>query len=402
MQTHHRLLHTWQAELDRMLPELRATQRRGFGLLVAGLLWAGTVNLSRVATALPLSATIPSTERRLRRWLANAAIHPPAVWEPLRPALLGPLAGPAPVFVLDPTDLPGHQRLLVLGLALHKRVVPLAWKWAPSHRKWTKRLGTLVAQMTPTVSAALPPGVVPTLIADAGLSGPRLLQACLEAGWHFVLRLPVNHNSSHRVRLADGTECRLWSVVPGRGHTWHGAVDVVKDAGWVPVFLTISWDRHAEQPWILISDAVWGPTAVRCYRRRTHVEATFHDAKSRIWDLPMSKIVAAGRPGGWPGWSWRWCSPSGGRPGSPSAPCARGSAAASTVAATRAGGCCGWAGRCSASAAGTSLHPPPHLFIRVPPSKLSGSEPAHGRGERANRPRRGVSSERPGLKSRAQ
>jgi hypothetical protein len=290
-----RLLHTWQADLTRLLPQVRATQRRGFGLVVAGVLWAGTVNLSRIAAALPLSATIPSTERRVRRWLANDAIAPADLWEPLLPSLLGPLAGPAPVFVLDPTDLPGHRRLLVLGLALRKRVLPLAWKWVPSHQKWTKRLGTLVAQMTPVISAALPTGVVPTLIADAGLSGPRLLQACLAAGWHFVLRLPVNANSSHKVRRPDGRECRLWDLVPGRGHTWHGAVDVFKDAGWVPVFLTISWDRHADQPWILISDAVWGATAVRCYRRRSQVEATFQDAKSRVWDLPQSKIVAAGR-----------------------------------------------------------------------------------------------------------
>lgn len=295
MQTPLRLLHTWQAELDRLLPEVRATQRRGFALLVAGLLWAGTVNLSRIATELPLAATVPSIERRLRRWLANAAIHPTALWAPLLPALLGPLAGPAPVFVLDLTDLPGKRRLLVLGLALRQRVLPLAWKWMPSQQKWTKRLGTLIAQMAPAVSAALPPGVVPTLIADAGLSGPRLVQACLEAGWHFVLRLPVNANSSHKVRLPAGTECRLWDLVAGPSHDWAGGVDLFKGAGWVPVFLTVHWDRRADQPWILISDALRGPMAVRCYRQRTHVEATFQDAKSRVWDLPKSKLVAASR-----------------------------------------------------------------------------------------------------------
>jgi hypothetical protein len=295
MQTRHRLLHIWQAELDRLVPEVRATQRRGFALLVAGLLWAGTVNLSRIAGELPLAATIPSIDRRLRRWLANEAIAPQALWLPLLPHLLGPLAGPAPVFVLDPTDLPGKRRLLVLGLALRKRVLPLAWKWTPSHQKWTRTLGALVAQMTPPVSAALPAGVVPTLIADAGLSGPRLLQACLAAGWHFVLRLPLNQNSSHKVRVADGHECRLWDLVAGPGHDWQGGVDVFKGAGWVPVFLTIHWARHEEHPWILISDAVQGRAAVRCYRRRTHVEATFQDAKSRVWDLPHSKLVAASR-----------------------------------------------------------------------------------------------------------
>jgi hypothetical protein len=295
VQTRLRLLHTWQADLDRLLPDLRATQRRGFGLLVAGLLWAGSVNLTRVAAELPLTATLPSIDRRLRRWLANAAIAPSDLWVPLLPALLRPLAGPAPVFALDPTDLPGQRRLLVLGLVLRQRTLPLAWKWAPSHAKWSKRLGALVAAMTPAVSTALPAGVVPTLIADAGLSGPRLLEACLATDWHFVLRLPVNRNASHKVRFPDGHEAWLWDLAPGPGQRWDGAVDIFKGAGWVPVFLTIYWAPGADRPWILISDVVRGRAAVRCYRRRTHVEATFQDAKSRLFDLPTSRLVAAAK-----------------------------------------------------------------------------------------------------------
>ena len=296
MQTQLRLLHTWQAELDRLLPDIRATRRHGFAVLVAGLLWAGTVSLPRIAESLvPLGAKVPSIERRLRRWLANPAVEPEALWRPLLPPLLARWAGPHPRLVLDPTDLPGRHRLLVLGLVVRERVLPVAWRWLPNQHKWEQRLGEIVTALAPAITAALPPGVVPTVIADAGLSGPRLLGACVAAGWHYVLRLPLNHNSSHQVRLRDGREGRLWTLVTGPGQHWHGAVDIFKGAGWIPVHLTIHWDVRHKRPWILIADTPGGRAAVATYRRRSHTEATFQDTKSRIWHLPVSKLTVPAR-----------------------------------------------------------------------------------------------------------
>jgi Transposase DDE domain len=296
VQTHLRLLHTWQADLDRWLPVVRATRRHGFALVVAGLLWAGSVKLPRIAAALPLGrASVPSMERRVQRWLANEAIDPESLWTPVLPALLPQVAGPAPVFVLDPTDLPGKRRLVVLGVAVRQRVLPLAWSWQPSQEPWDQRLHEVVAAMAPGINAALPPGVVPTVLADAGLSGPGLLGACVDAGWHYLLRLPVTPNSSHRVRCADGHECPLWELVSGPGQHSHAAVEVFKGAGWLPVQLTIRWVQGCAAPWILVSDHVAGGAAVCRYRRRSHIEATFQDAKSRVFDLPTTKLRAPDR-----------------------------------------------------------------------------------------------------------
>jgi hypothetical protein len=296
VQTRLRLLHTVHADFARVLPDVRATRRTGLALLVTGLLWAKTVRLPRMAAELHLlGATVPSIERRLRRWLANDAVDPAALWSPLLADLLPQLAGAAPTLVLDPTDLPGGHRLLVLGLAVRRRILPLAWAWVSSHEPWPERLGELVAGMASAVNAALPPAVIPTLLADAGLSGPRLLHACVEAGWHYLLRLPLNHNSRHQVRGPGGPEGRLWDLVTVPGQRWHGEVEIFKGAGWLPVQLTIHWEPGEPDPWILISDHVAGGTAVGRDRHRSHIEATFQDAKSRVWDLPQSKLATRDR-----------------------------------------------------------------------------------------------------------
>jgi len=270
VQTRLRLLHTLQADLDHWLPEVRATRRHGLGLGVAGLLWGGSVKLPRIAAALPFErATVPSLERRIQRWLANDAVDPDALWLPLLPPLLGRVAGAAPCFVLDPTDLPEGRRVVVLGLAVRHRVLPVAWSWQSNQEPWDQRLGEIVTAFAPGVNAALPGGVVPTLLADAGLSGPGLLGAGVDAGWHDLLRLPLTHTSSHRVRLPEGHEDRLWKLVTGPGQHWHAPVDVCKGAGWIPVQVTIHWDGGAGEPWILVSD---------------------QDAKRRVFDLPTSKL----------------------------------------------------------------------------------------------------------------
>ncbi len=98
-----RLLHAWLQQVEAVLPAARVTRVRGLALFAAGMIWAGTVRLHQVAAALPLGVRVPSTERRLRRLLANPAITVETLWRPLLPILLRRWAGQEVVLVFDPT-----------------------------------------------------------------------------------------------------------------------------------------------------------------------------------------------------------------------------------------------------------------------------------------------------------
>jgi hypothetical protein len=289
MQTRLRLLHTWQAQLRTLLPTVRASRTKVLALFTLGILWAGTVRLPRVAAALPLPVADPSTERRLRRWLANAKVTVSEVWPPLLPCLLADKRGQEVLLVYDPTPQNADATLLVIGIVDHKRVLPLSWRVVPQQDPWPDRQITYRRAMVAEIGAALPPACTVTLVADRGVTGPDVIDLCDEVGWHFVLRQSAGAAQTNKV-VVDGQERSLWSLVTRPGQRWAGTVDLFKGAGWRRVELTIRWDRDATDPWVLVSDRPAGTARVREYRRRVRVEATYEDGKSRGFDQEGSKV----------------------------------------------------------------------------------------------------------------
>lgn len=292
MQSRRQLLHIWQGQLRTLLPRVRATRVANLALLVLGLLWAGTVSLPAIAASLPLLASDPSLERRLRRWLANTAVIVGEVWTPLLPVLLAGKAGQEVVLVFDPTPQNDHATILVLGIVDHRRVLPVAWRVVPQQDgPWPEPQNAYLAAMMAEVAAALPPDCVVTLLGDRGITGVGVIDLCAEAQWHYVLRLNVGPRHDLRMRQRDGSDAPLWDLVTGPGQRWTGRVQVFKKAGWRTVNLTIRWDRAAAEPWVLVSDREAGRDRVREYRRRVRCEATYQDCKRRGFDVERSKLT---------------------------------------------------------------------------------------------------------------
>lgn len=295
MQTRRQLWHQWERQLQALLPHVRVTRIRPLALLSLGILWAGSVTLLQVAASLPLATRDLSRERRLRRWLANRQVSVGHLWPPVLQALLANRAGQELLCVFDPTPIGPSISLLLLGLVVHQRILPLAWHPLPSQRKWPACQATVLRHLTQPLARVLPVGAVITLVADCGLTGPGLIDRCGALGWHFVLRLNADARQSPLVRLADGTTCPAWALVTHPGQRWTGTVDLYQAAGWRTVHLTIHWASGAAKPWLLLSDRPAGPDRVREYRRRVHCEATFEDTKRRGFDVERTKITQRAR-----------------------------------------------------------------------------------------------------------
>ena len=71
MQPRLQLLQDWHHQVRALLPGIRATRVATLAAFSLGVLWAGSVTLLTVAQTLPYPVQDLSTERRLRRWLAN-------------------------------------------------------------------------------------------------------------------------------------------------------------------------------------------------------------------------------------------------------------------------------------------------------------------------------------------
>lgn len=295
MQTRLELLHRWTAQLQQLLPDLRVTRVRVLALLTLGLIWAESTSLPRVAAAVPLPVQDLSTERRLRRWVANRGVAVTPTWQTLLGALLARLGQPEVLLVFDPTPYDTRQTLLVLGLVVHKRVLPVAWHVVPAQTAWPHPTMRYLGRLCRRVQAVLPAQTTVTLVVDRGLACAEVIDLCQALGWHYIMRLSVDAKQGVHVRHGDGTVGPAWDLVAGRGRRWGGPVDIFKERGWRCAELTIVWPRRYEQPWLLLSDRAAGRARVAEYRRRSQVEALYQDCKGRGWRLEGSKLVERNR-----------------------------------------------------------------------------------------------------------
>ena len=222
-----------------MLPEARVTRCRVLALFAAGVLWATAVALRNVAAALPLTATDPSTERRLKRFLTNPAVSVETLWQPLLPVFLRAVGKQELAIVFDRTPYRDRATILCLRLVVRHRLLPLVWRVMPQQEPWPAPLQPILREMLTTLSAALPAGAKVTLLADRGLVGPTLLDCAQAVGWHVVLWLRAGAGEETRIRLGDGPEQRLAELPTGPGQRFAGPAAIIKGAGWRAGFLTI-------------------------------------------------------------------------------------------------------------------------------------------------------------------
>jgi hypothetical protein len=287
MQTRLKLLQDWRQQLQALLPGIRATRVATFAAFTLGLLWAGTATLLKVAHALPLGVVDLSTERRLRRWLANRKVPVTALWRPLIKTMLASRAGTELLLALDPTPLRDVGNIYVLGLVAHKRVLPLTWAILPSQTDWSRPEIVYLRRLCRLVARWLPPGCTVTLLCDRGLTSPDLIEVCRSLGWHWVMR--VSADAKQGPKLVDGRW--LWALVPRPGQRWYGTVALFKRVGWITCELSIYWRHGYDAPWLLISDRPAGLARVGEYRRRDQAEATYQDCTRRGWNLGHRKVT---------------------------------------------------------------------------------------------------------------
>lgn len=286
----------WTEQLQTLLPHERLSRLRALALFSLGMIQAETVRVHRVAAAIPhlaptpQPATIPSTERRLQRFLANDRVTVATLWHPLLPHLLAGWAGREATLVFDPTPFGRTGTILWMGIVWQGRVLPLAWQHVPQQQAWPGTLPALLAPLLAPIAAAMPQDCTVTLVADRGVSGPGLLDVARQLGWEVVLRLNVGAQQAHRLRLPDGTEVRLGDWLAQAGRRWRGSVQLFKAAGWRAGHLTIHQDAGAAEPWVLFSTRAASSARVREYRLRVRVEATFADTKRRGWGLEQSRV----------------------------------------------------------------------------------------------------------------
>ena len=291
----------WLGTVQQICPGVRKTVCKTLADISLGIVEAGSSILSQIALHVP-GATKKrmvqprSKERRIHRFLANAGVQVKEISEQIALLVLKQICARPGVHLqlaLDETPKGAHLRMLVLSVLLRKRAIPLLW-WCyntDAPPRPMPELATGLLERMAHLLACLPeerrPGrIAVTLLTDRGLAWPVFVDFCVQHGWHFLLRV----QGQTRVRLADGTECRIDALVPRPGTEFHAQAEVFKNAGWKQAYICARWPVDQDQPWLLISSWPARPRLDRVYRRRMWQEESFRDQKSSGFQFHKSRI----------------------------------------------------------------------------------------------------------------
>jgi len=281
------------AEVERGLreahPTLRKTVITKVALVVGAMLEARTPNTVELANLLPLDTERQDMrEQWLRRLLKNPLLSGAALLEPwVRHALAAAgRNGQTVVLSLDQTDLGERFAVLMLGLVVGDRALPLAWavEAGPANLGFDRQR-TLLEQ----VRDGLPAGAEVLLLADRFYPSTALLEWLHRQGWHYRLRLKSN------LSVDPGFGDIVTTRDLATGYTERGLPDVRLFGGGVPTNLGILHEVGHPEPWIIAMDCVPTRAAVRDYGSRWSIEPMFSDFKSRGFDLEATQLRAPDR-----------------------------------------------------------------------------------------------------------
>jgi hypothetical protein len=280
----------WDREVGRIVPGLRAWQRRGLALFSLGVASAKHCGMARVAAVVPGLATVPSTTRRFERLVANERLDVRATRSAVAAHVLEGARGHTVWLALDETHQ-GHTEtgarlgMLAVRLCYRERAIPLAWAcYRPGEAE--APFSVLIDRLLAEVAALVPPDTHVVLMTDRGLSWPALLDQCRGRGWSFLCRV----QGSTRFQDADGATGPIRDRAPRPGTRWQGRGRAVLKAGWHAVNAVAVWRRGDDEPWLLVTDLA--PAWARCaqYRHRMDEELSFRDDKSVGFDWDASRV----------------------------------------------------------------------------------------------------------------
>ena len=227
-------------------------------------------------------------EQWLRRLRKNPLLSSPALLEPwARQALAeASRSGQTVVLSLDQTDLGNRFAVLMLGLVVGDRALPLVWAVAagPAHLGLDRQ-----AVVLERVRGWLPAGAEVLLLADRFSPSAALLAWVHLRDWHYRLRLKGN------LSVDPGFGDIVTTGELAAGFTERFLPDGRLFANGGPTNLGIRHETGHPEPWIIAMNGRPPKAAVPDYESRWGIEPPFSDFKSRGFDLEATPLRAPDR-----------------------------------------------------------------------------------------------------------
>jgi hypothetical protein len=271
-----------KAELKRLLPRQRKTQRDKLSVLIATMLHVRSANLVELAAGLPReSDRWDMGYQYIVRLLDNHLVDTDEVMRPFALEVLAEIArqgGPLPL-IMDQSKINDRHQVLMLSVRWGERALPIAWRVEETQGA----IGFATQKdLLETVHAWLGEDQEVVLLADRFYGTPELIGWCRRQGWDWRLRLKGNLT----VTLAK-RNTTTGALALGSDHYFE---DVALTAKRVKTNIGIIRDPGHAEPWIIAMSAKPSYLKTLDYSNRWGIEPMFSDFKSRGFGIEQSQI----------------------------------------------------------------------------------------------------------------
>lgn len=256
-----------------------------------GVALAASSHVRKIAAATP--GHPDSQRRRLQRWLARPCDMPQFAtnWTT---SVMRRLPKQKTVYLLvDETKIENRFGVMVVGLAIEGRCIPLAWRSYIANSKAdypAEGQVAMILALLRAVQSGLKTRQRVVVMADRGISySTSLVAGILEMGWHFLLRVPRDAV----LVTSEGERIRFYHKVAQPNETFAATGTIFPSTGGIAAQVRTVRGQDAAEPWALITN-VDDCTGWE-YGQRMWIELAFRDLKSAGWQLEMSQLTCPHR-----------------------------------------------------------------------------------------------------------
>jgi hypothetical protein len=252
----------------------------------------GMLSLAAVARALPLATVFKDRYKRLNRFLDNRLFDPEGLTEGLFHVLFGTANTPMTIPVILDQSTIGPVQLLLAGLPVAGRVLPLSlmtftYEQIQTQPKRTKSQNFIEGVFFLRLLEAAPAWLHLCFILDRGYARVSLMRELLaQPRTRFIVRVSRTV-VIERSKRGSTTRCNLGALTTPSGAPQRFERIRYRSENPVEVDLVTYYEAGHKEPWYLVvppGSAEWLPSAqvVSLYRSRMHIEQGFRDFKTHL------------------------------------------------------------------------------------------------------------------------
>lgn len=285
-----RKFYHWLREMSKDWTGLTRHARANIVLFSQGVARANHSQLRRVAGC--VGGRAESQRRRLQRFVRDGidVWQFFAVWTA---SLVRALRLKELVLAVDETKIGNQFGVLVVGLVLAKRAIPLAWRVYRANDAAAyppEGQTAVILALLSAVKGGLPKALPVRVLADRGIgTSATLMRGVMALEWTFLFRV----TKQSKVVLPDGQAITFHDQVRQPLDCYAISGLVFKKRGRLPAHVRVVWGERAKAPWALVTNdpdlSGWE------YAERMWLEEAFRDLKSHGWQLEATCLTCPDR-----------------------------------------------------------------------------------------------------------